>query len=91
MRASKVRKIYIPNGALAKWAIIEIRCRSLNENFYAAVCQNKNCNIGDYDITKPDNIVLESKPIFASRHVSGMNQNKTVLVPIACSCQAKQI
>lgn len=89
MKAQKIRKIPVPYESLAKWDIVEIRCRHLREVFYAALCQNTNCNIESYGMTKPRNLILDTKPIFAARYINGLDPNKTVLVPIACSCQVR--
>ena len=81
----------VANGALAAWDFVEMRCRKLEENFYAALCRNSACNIANYRLTKPNSVKLESRPIFANRKIAGMKERKTVLVPIACSCQASII
>ena len=79
----------VPNGALAAWDFVEVRCRMLEENFYADVCRNSACNIANYRMTKPNSVKLVTRPIFANRKISGMKERKTVLVPIACSFQAR--
>ena len=84
-----MRKNVVSNGALAAWDIVELRCRRLKENFYAALCRNESCDLGKYRMTKPDGVELRSKPVYASRSISGMGERKKVLVPIACICQAK--
>ena len=88
-KAGQPRKIIVPNGALAAWDFVELRCRKLKQTFVAALCRNSGCNIGNYQITKPKSIKLVSKPIFANRKIAGMKERKTVLVPIACSCQVR--
>ena len=88
-KAGEPRKMIVPNGALAAWDFVELRCRKLKQAFVAALCRNSGCNIGNYQIEKPNSVKLVTKPIFANRKIAGMKERKTVLVPIACSCQVR--
>ena len=90
-RAGSLRKMRVDNGALAAWDMVELRCRKLKEVFYAAMCRNSYCNIANFGMKRPIGVALFSKPVFASRRISGMRPRKTVLVPIACSCQAREV
>ena len=82
----KFRTIYSPAGALAAWDNIEIRCKKLNVDFYAAKCKNLNCNLKRFKINKPQTVYVKTSPVFVSKHLRGMPEGVETLIPVACYC-----
>ena len=83
----KIKTLYSPDGALARWEKIHIRCKKLEEDFYAARCLSLNCNLGEFDITKPLDVSVKTSPVFVVNHLEGMPVRAKVLVPVACYCK----
>ena len=85
--AGNFRTKYSPDGALAEWDMIEIRCKKLHDDFYAAKCKSLNCNLQKFNIKKPDAVHVKSSPVFVARHLEGMPIRAKVLIPVACYCK----
>ena len=85
----KFRTAYSPTGALAAWDTIQIRCKKLHEDFYAAKCKTLNCNLEKFKMIKPDSVSIRSYPIFEYKHLTGMPDRVKVLIPVACFCQVQ--
>ena len=61
-----------------------IRCNKLEEDFFAAGWLNLNCNLGEFGMSQPLGVSVETLPVFLINHLEGIPVRAKVFVPVAC-------